>query len=90
MTSTEELIDAAFNKEAKKERLNWATTIVMVLFHIGAIAALFMFSWRALAVSIFLYWMTTGLGISLGYHRLHTVRTKFRSRWNIFLQSEGR
>src|SRR5450755_280561 len=57
------------------ERLNWTTTIVMGLFHVGAIAALFTFSWKCLAVAIFLYWMTTGLGISLGYHRLHTHRS---------------
>ena len=57
------------------ERLNWATTIVMTLFHVGAIAALFMFSWKVLAASIFLYWMSTGLGISMGYHRLLTHRS---------------
>jgi stearoyl-CoA desaturase (delta-9 desaturase) len=47
----------------------------MVLFHIGAIAALFMCSWHVVLAAIFLYWMTTGLGISLGYHRLHTHRS---------------
>ena len=54
--------------------LNWITTVVLVLFHIGAIAALFMFSWRNFWVSVFLYWVATGLGISMGYHRLHTHR----------------
>ena len=47
----------------------------MTLFHLGAIAALFVFSWRNLAVAVFLYWVATGLGISLGYHRLHTHRS---------------
>ena len=46
--------------------LNWATTIVMIIFHIGAIAAIPFFSWKILAATIFLYWMSTGLGISLG------------------------
>ena len=55
--------------------VNWATTIFMALFHVGAIAALFMFSWKVLAVTVVLYWMATGLGISLGYHRLHTHRS---------------
>jgi stearoyl-CoA desaturase (delta-9 desaturase) len=64
-----------FGAASKNERLNWTTTLVMVLFHVGAIAALFMFSWKALAISIFLYWATVGLGISLGYHRLHTHRS---------------
>jgi stearoyl-CoA desaturase (delta-9 desaturase) len=55
--------------------MNWSTTIAMVVFHVGAIAALFMFNWQAFAAAIFLYWMCTGLGISLGYHRLHTHRS---------------
>jgi len=38
-------------------------------------AALFMFSWHAAAVAVFLYWMGAGLGISMGYHRLHTHRS---------------
>jgi stearoyl-CoA desaturase (delta-9 desaturase) len=64
-----------FGAAAKDERLNWTTTIVMILFHLGAVAALFVFSWKAFAVAVFLYWMTVGLGISLGYHRLHTHRS---------------
>jgi fatty-acid desaturase len=74
MPLVEEKMVANFDKASKVERLNWPTTIVMTLFHVGAVAALFAFSWRALAVSLFLYWMTTGLGISLGYHRLLTHR----------------
>ncbi len=57
-----------------RQRLNWPTTIVMVLVHLAALGALFTFTWRALAVAIFLYWVATGLGISLGYHRLLTHR----------------
>jgi len=60
---------------SENERLNWPTTIVMVLFHLGALAALFMFNWRSAAAAIFLYWMATGLGISMGYHRLLTHRS---------------
>ncbi|MDQ2949728.1 MAG: fatty acid desaturase [Acidobacteriota bacterium] len=59
----------------KRKSLNWISAIVFGLFHVGAIAALFMFSWRNLGVALFLYWMATGLGISLGYHRLHTHRS---------------
>jgi stearoyl-CoA desaturase (delta-9 desaturase) len=55
--------------------MNWLTTAVLALLHLGAIAALFMFSWTALATAVFLYWMATGLGISMGYHRLHTHRS---------------
>jgi len=58
-----------------RQGLNWTTTTVLALLHVGAIAALFMFSWKAFAVSVFLYWVATGLGISMGYHRLHTHRS---------------
>ena len=55
--------------------INWTNSIAFGLFHVGAAAALFFFSWKALAVAIFLFWMCTGLGISMGYHRLHTHRS---------------
>ena len=58
-----------------RQKLNWLTTIILILLHIGAVAALFMFSWRVFAATLFLYWMTIGLGISMGYHRLHTHRS---------------
>jgi fatty-acid desaturase len=62
-------------------RINWPTSLVLVLFHIGAIAALFMFSWRNLLISFALYWITVGWGISLGYHRLHTHRSYTVPLW---------
>ncbi|HXI40231.1 MAG TPA: fatty acid desaturase [Bryobacteraceae bacterium] len=58
-----------------RQGMNWLTTIILALLHIGAIAALFMFSWKVFAAAVFLYWMSTGLGISMGYHRLHTHRS---------------
>lgn len=60
---------------SEPQKINWVNSIVFAVFHIGAIAALFMFSWRAFFVALFLYWFTTGLGISMGYHRLHTHRS---------------
>jgi stearoyl-CoA desaturase (Delta-9 desaturase) len=64
-----------------REKLNWPTTLVLMLIHIGAVAALFMFNWRAFGVAVFLLWMATGLGISMGYHRLHTHRSYKVPRW---------
>jgi len=61
--------------ELRDKGLNWPTIIVLVILHVGAIAALFMFSWANLAVMLFLLWFATGLGISMGYHRLHTHRS---------------
>ncbi len=61
--------------------LNWVTTIVLIVLHIGAIGALFMFNWTAFAVALFLHWMCIGLGIGLGYHRLHTHRSYKVPKW---------
>jgi len=60
---------------SKRLGINWFTAIVLAIFHIGAIAALFMFSWRNLLVAAVMYYIATGLGISMGYHRLHTHRS---------------
>ena len=54
--------------------INWVTFVAMSAFHVGAVAALFMFSWKAVALTAVFYWMCIGLGIGMGYHRLHTHR----------------
>jgi fatty-acid desaturase len=50
------------------------TTFFMSAFHVGAIAALFFFTWKALVVACFLWWVTGSWGIGMGYHRLLTHR----------------
>jgi fatty-acid desaturase len=54
--------------------INWATAAVVVIFHVGAVAALFAFSWKGLALALFLWWVSGSLGIGMGYHRLLTHR----------------
>ena len=57
------------------KKLNWQIIIVLTILHLGAFAGFFFFNWHALFGALGLYWMSTGLGISLGYHRLHTHRS---------------
>ncbi len=47
-------------------KINWPTAVTLVFLHIGAVAAFFFFSWKALAVALVLHWMAVGWGISLG------------------------
>lgn len=54
---------------------NWVTTIALVGFHLGAVAALFFWDWKAIATAAVLYWACIGGGIGMGYHRLHTHRS---------------
>jgi fatty-acid desaturase len=55
-------------------RLNILTSVVLIWFHIQAIAAFWTFTWTNLFAALALYWVAGGLGISMGYHRLHTHR----------------
>jgi fatty-acid desaturase len=55
-------------------KLSMLTCVVLVWFHIQAFAAFWTFSWTNLSVALVLYWVSVGLGISMGYHRLHTHR----------------
>jgi fatty-acid desaturase len=64
-----------------RESINWTTTLFMAAFHLGAIAALFFFTWKALAVAIFLWWVSGSLGIGMGYHRLLTHRGYKTPKW---------
>ena len=68
-----------------RQPIVWVTTLFMVLFHIGAIAALFMFSWKALALATLLWWITGSLGIGMGYHRLLTHRGYKAPKWVEFV-----
>jgi len=52
----------------------WLTTLILVAFHVGAVAALFFFSWQAFLVAMVLWWVAGGFGVGVGYHRLLTHR----------------
>lgn len=69
-----------YGKKAS-QGINWITTIFMALFHIGAVAALFFFSWKVFFVTLFLWWVSFGWGIGMGYHRLLTHRGFKTPKW---------
>jgi fatty-acid desaturase len=60
--------------ESRYEKLNVLTCLVLIWFHIQAVAAFFTFTWTNLITAVVLYWIAGGWGISMGYHRLHTHR----------------
>jgi len=59
----------------------WLTTSFILAFHIGALAALFFFSWKAFLLAMVLWWIAGGLGIGMGYHRLLTHRGYKTPKW---------
>ncbi|NMG10410.1 acyl-CoA desaturase [Brasilonema sp. UFV-L1] len=66
-----------------KSQLNWLHITFFAGLHIGVLFALFPsnFSWKAFGVFLFLYWVTGGLGITLGFHRLITHRSFEAPKW---------
>ena len=73
--------DLRMGREHQQGRINWITTIVMGLFHVGAIAALFFFSWKNLAAFAIMYFFAINVGIGMAYHRLLTHRGYRTPKW---------
>src|SRR5262249_49833377 len=69
------------NDRTFRQPVNRITTFFMIAFHIGAVAALFMFSWKPVLVAALLWWISGSLGIGLGYHRLLTHRGYKTPKW---------
>ena len=63
------------------EGLNWITAVTIALFHIGAVAALFFFSWERLLVAVIIYVFAINVGIGMCYHRLLTHRGYQVPKW---------
>jgi fatty-acid desaturase len=60
---------------ARQEGTNWTSVIAFSFFHLGAVAALFFFSWPAFFTALAIYWVSLSFGIGMGYHRLLTHRS---------------
>jgi stearoyl-CoA desaturase (delta-9 desaturase) len=58
----------------RRHGLNWSHILWSIFIQAGALAAPFVFSWSGVAVCLVLYFVT-GLGVTVGYHRLLTHRS---------------
>jgi fatty-acid desaturase len=58
----------------QRKGISWNTTVFMVLFHLGAVPAIFMFKWQAVVIAIVLWWISASPGVGMGFHRLLTHR----------------
>jgi fatty-acid desaturase len=74
-------IDDLGRAQRDEKQINWGTATAMFLFHAGAIAALFFFTWKAFFIACFLWWVSGSLGIGLAYHRLLTHRGFKTPKW---------
>ena len=66
---------------AVSDGLSWPMVLVIAIFHLGAVAALFLFSWQRLLVMAILYVLAINVGIGMCYHRLLTHRGYKVPKW---------
>ncbi len=55
--------------------LDWPIVFWIAVIHAGLLAAPFTFTWQGLVLVFVLGWLSGGIGICLGYHRLFTHRS---------------
>ena len=72
---------AALERNRQDDQINWITAGIMFAFHVGAIAAFFFLTWKALLAAALLWWVSGSLGIGMGYHRLLTHRGYKTPKW---------
>jgi len=64
--------------------LNWTIAFFLGLCHVGAVAALFFFTWKGLALFLFLWWLSGSLGIGMATTACsRTADTSVQSGWSI-------
>ena len=74
-------LEALAKKQSGDKEINWVTSLFMALFHAGAVAAFFFFTWKALLLAVLLWWISGSLGIGMCYHRLLTHRGYKTPKW---------
>jgi fatty-acid desaturase len=67
--------------QTMRRGLNWIFAIALLVFHLGAAAALFYFRWSALGVFVAIWILAQNVGIAMGYHRLLTHRGYTTPKW---------
>jgi fatty-acid desaturase len=68
-------------RKTSSTKTNWITTGFMAAFHVLAVAALFMFTWKAFFCFVALWVIAINMGIGMGYHRLLTHRGYRTPKW---------
>jgi len=76
--------------KSSRRRINWKNLLIVSSFHLLAIPAFFMFSWKNFAAMMIGNWIVGSLGVGLGYHRLLTHRSFKAPKWlEYFLTALG-
>ncbi len=64
-----------------EKKIQYDTLFMVIVLHIGAVVALFYFSWYLLAGTVFVWILGNDLGLAVGFHRLLTHRGFKTPKW---------
>ena len=84
-TTSRKRDELRMGRDVNGHGINWVTAIFIAIFHVGAVAALFCFSWQRLAVAAVLWLLAINFGIGVCYHRLLTHRGFQTPKWVEYL-----
>ncbi len=67
----------------QKLQISWHFVAIITIVHVGALMAFLPgnTSWKCVGLALFLHWVTGGLGITLGWHRLISHRSFQVPKW---------
>lgn len=71
----DDVIAAFREKPITLKNLDWTVLFWMGAMHVGAVAALFNFSWTGLALCVLFHWVTCSIGITMTFHRCLSHRS---------------
>jgi fatty-acid desaturase len=74
-------VDSEYLDQYRSNGQNVIFGVTLAIFHIGAIVALFFFSWKALIAFFALWLIGENVGIGMSYHRLLTHRGYTTPKW---------
>lgn len=82
VSSTQETQET-IGQDLSQMRPDWPIIIFMIVIHALALFAFLpsTFSWAAVGLAVIFHWVTGGLGVTLGYHRLVTHRSFTAPKW---------
>ncbi len=68
---------------AKKLPFDWLTFLYITGIHLAALLAFLpnFFNWSAVGVAFMMHWITAGIGVTLGFHRLLSHRSLEVPKW---------
>jgi fatty-acid desaturase len=76
---------ADLHSQTVSRGINWVFALVVLSFHLCALAAMFYFRWSALVVFVVVWILAQNVGVAMGYHRLLTHRGYSTPKWLEYL-----